>query len=65
MEFSALLKDLSPYGETSNEQRAKLIGDGNGSSNSLKEYVTGLTIVVLNLNKPESVKAIQERASIK
>ena len=60
MKFSTLLKELSPYGETSNEQRAKLIGDCDGSSNSLKEYVAGLTIVVLNLNKPELVKAIQD-----
>jgi GT2 family glycosyltransferase len=58
MNFSALIDDLSPYGDISNEQRANSIR--NLEKYAQNNYQSGLTIVVLNLNQPELIKILQE-----
>lgn len=60
MDFSLLMPRLDPYGVVNNEFRVRLIqGSVLNVSNKI-DRSSGLTIVVLNLNKPELVKSIQD-----
>jgi len=57
--IAALIPDLRPYGVVSNESRVNAISNSEFHSSFDIDRSFGLTIVVLNLNKPELVKGIQ------
>jgi len=57
--IAALIPDLRPYGVVSNESRVHSISNSDFQSRFDIHRSFGLTIVVLNLNKPELVKGIQ------
>jgi GT2 family glycosyltransferase len=58
--FSALMPNLQPYGEVTNEVRVRSIQDSVDIKKEEVDRRVGLTIVVLNLNKPELVSALQD-----
>jgi GT2 family glycosyltransferase len=58
--FAALLPNLQPYGVVANESRMRSILNSDDVQIGKSNRIKGLTIVVLNLNKPELIQAIQE-----
>jgi hypothetical protein len=57
--FAGLLPELHPYGGTSNESRVYVILSSDLTCRGEVNLPNGLTIVILNLNKPELVQGIQ------
>ena len=57
--FAGLLPELHPYGGTSNESRVDVILSSDLTRRGEVGLPNGLTIVILNLNKPELVQGIQ------
>ena len=58
--FKGLIPRLDPYGVVNNEFRVRLIQGSVLNVGNKIDRSSGLTIVVLNLNKPELVKSIQD-----
>ena len=59
-QFATLLPNLQPYGSVANETRMRSILNSTVIKIESISRSVGLTIVVLNLNKPELVKATQD-----
>jgi GT2 family glycosyltransferase len=57
--FAGLLRELQPYGDTSNESRVGVVQSSDLMRKSEVDWSNGLTIVILNLNKPELVQGVQ------
>ena len=58
--FKGLIPRLDPYGVVNNEFRVRLIQSSVLNECNKVDRSSGLTIAVLNLNKPELVKSIQD-----
>jgi len=58
--FSNLIDNLKPYKRSSNKSRTSNLISSQTLNGSTKNYMEGLSLLVLNLNKPELVKAIKD-----